>query len=62
MSTQEIKEEIYRVVDNMPDEVLQCILDYFKELEQSSTDNINRTQNIKIILAEDKELLRKLAL
>ena len=62
MSIQEIKKEIYKVVDNMPEELLQSVLEYFKELEHSSKDKIKMAQNLKTILSEDKELLRKLAL
>jgi RNase adaptor protein for sRNA GlmZ degradation len=62
MSVQELKQEIYKVVDNMPEEILQNILEYFKELEHSSKDRIKMAQNIKTILSEDRELLHKLAL
>lgn len=62
MTEQELKQEIYKVVDNMPEEILQNILEYFKELEHSSKDRIKMAQNIKTILSEDRELLHKLAL
>ena len=61
MSVQEIRQEIHKVVDNMPEEILQNILEYFKELEHSSKDKVKLAQNLKIILSEDKELLHKLA-
>jgi hypothetical protein len=62
MSTQEIKEEIYKVVDNMPEEILQSILDYFRALEHSSKDRMKIAQNLKSIISEDKELLHRLSL
>lgn len=62
MSVQEIKQEIYKAVDNMPEEVLQSILEYFKALEHTSKDKIKMAQNIKTIISEDKELLHKLSL
>jgi len=62
MSTQEIREEIHKVVDNMPEEVLQNILDYFKAIERSSKDKFQLSQNLRKILIEDKTLLQKLAL
>lgn len=62
MSEQEIRQEIHKVVDNMPDDVLQSVLDYFKTLEKSSLDKVKLSQNLRSILTEDKELLQKLAL
>lgn len=62
MSEQEIRHELHKVVDSMPDEILQNVLEYFKTLEQSSKDRITLSQNIRTILQEDKELLQKLAL
>jgi hypothetical protein len=62
MSTQEIRKEIHKVVDNMPEDVLQNILDYFKTIEHSSKDTVKLTYNLKKILTEDKLLLQKLAL
>lgn len=62
MTVQEIRQEIHKVVDNMPEELLQNVLVYFRELEHSSEDKIKLAQNLKTILSEDKELLPKLAL
>lgn len=62
MSGQEIRQELHKVVDNMPEEVLQSVLDYFKELEHSSKDKMKLSKNLKTILTEDKELLHKLSL
>jgi hypothetical protein len=61
MSVKELKQEIYKAVENMPEEILENILEYFKELEHSSKDRIKMAKNIKTILSEDKELLHKLA-
>lgn len=54
MTVQEIRQEIHKVVDNMPEEVLQNVLEYFRELEHSSKDKVKLAQNLKIILSEDK--------
>lgn len=62
MSGHEIRQELHKVVENMPDDILQNVLDYFKTLEQSSKDRIKLSQNLRTILMEDKELLHKLAL
>ncbi len=62
MSVQEIRQEIHKAVDTMPEDVLQSILEYFRELEHSSKDKAKLAHNLKTILKEDKELLHKLAL
>jgi hypothetical protein len=62
MSTQEIRSEIHKVVDNMPDDILQNILEYFKTIEHSSKDRVKLSYNLKKILSEDNSLLQKLAL
>jgi len=62
MSTQEIRKELHKVVDNMPEDVLQNVLDYFKAIEHSSKDRVKLSSNLKKILTEDKLLLQKLAL
>jgi hypothetical protein len=61
MTTKEIKSEIQKSLDNVPDSVLQDILDFLKQAEKQSTDKLNLTRNLRDILAEDKELLEKLA-
>ena len=61
MTTKEIKSEIQKALDNIPDNVLQTILDYLREIQGKSEDKINFGKNLRDILTEDKELLRKLA-
>jgi mRNA-degrading endonuclease RelE of RelBE toxin-antitoxin system len=61
MTTQEIKTEIQKSLDKVPDSILQSILDFLKKVEAHPTDKLNRTLNFKKILNEDKELLDRLA-
>ncbi len=61
MTTEEIKSEIQKSLDNVPDSVLQDILDFLKQAEKQPTDKLNLTRNLRDILTEDKELLEKLA-
>ncbi len=61
MTTKEIKSEIQKALDNIPESVLQDLLDYLKAIQNKSTDNINLGKNLRNILTEDKELLEKLA-
>jgi hypothetical protein len=61
MTTQEIKSEIQKSLDKVPESVLQDILDFLRKAENQSTDKLNLARNLKGILTEDRELLEKLA-
>ena len=61
MKTTEIKTEIHKVIDTIPDNVLEHILDYLKELQDISQSKLELSKNLKLILNEDRELLEKLA-
>ena len=61
MTTKEIKSEIQRTLDNIPENVLQDILDYLKLMQGKSADKIKLSKNLHDILTEDKELLERLA-
>ena len=61
MSKNEIKEEINKVLDRAPDEVLESILDYLKELLSIDSNKSILTNNLNTILHEDKEVLDKLS-
>jgi hypothetical protein len=61
MATKEIKEQINIAIDNIPDEVLEDVLQYLKSLTDKSTSNIQLSQNLSKILQEDKKLLERLA-
>ncbi|HMG92660.1 MAG TPA: hypothetical protein VK589_21530 [Chryseolinea sp.] len=61
MTTKEIKSEIQKTLENIPENVLQDILDYLKAIQGKSADKIKLGKNLRDILAEDKELLEKLA-
>lgn len=61
MSTKEIKTEIQKSLDNVPDSVLQDILDFLKQAEKQPADRLSLTKNLRDILTEDKELLERLA-
>ncbi len=61
MSNKEVKQEINRVLDNVPDEVLESILQYLNELLSKSKTNAINSNNLNRILHEDKEVLEKLA-
>jgi hypothetical protein len=61
MSKNEVKEQINKVLDNAPDEVLESILDYLKELLLKSKSEVMLANNLNKILHEDKEVLERLS-
>lgn len=61
MQTKEIKTQIYKVIDEIPEGVLENVLEYLKQLQETQHEKVNLTKNLKLIISEDKELLEKLA-
>ena len=61
MTTNEIKSEIQKSLDNVPEGVLQDILDFLKKAENLPADRLNLMRDLRDILTEDKELLERLA-
>jgi hypothetical protein len=61
MTPNQIKMEIQKVLDSIPEVVLEDILKYLKSLQNINSDTINLSQNISKILTEDRELLERLA-
>jgi len=61
MTTIQIKTEIQKVLDKVPENVLADVLDYLKQVEVQSNGSIMQNKNIQKILEEDKGLLKRLA-
>jgi hypothetical protein len=61
MTAKQIKTEIQKVLDSIPEVVLEDILKYLKTIQNKSSDSISLSQNIRKILTEDRELLERLA-
>jgi hypothetical protein len=61
MTTKDIKSEIQKSLDKVPERVLQDVLNFLKQIENQSIEKINLTMNLKDILTEDRELLERLA-
>ncbi len=61
MTTIQLKTEIQKTLDQVPENVLPEVLDYLKELQKQSAENIELAKFMKQTLTEDKELLEKLA-
>ena len=61
MSRDELKEEIAKVLDTVPEEVLEDILDYLKILVTNPKEKLGMATRLRQIIIEDQELLQKLA-
>lgn len=62
MNKADLKEEIRKAIDNMPESVLTEILDYLKQIQVTPEKQIDLSNHLGLILREDKELLQRLAL
>jgi len=61
MTKKEIKAEIEKVLDQIPESVLEDLLQYLNSLKTKTSEKIKMSKNLKKILEEDKSLLEKLA-
>jgi hypothetical protein len=61
MTIKDIKSEIQKSLDKVPERVLQDVLNFLKQVEGQPTAKVNLTINLRDILTEDKELLDRLA-
>jgi hypothetical protein len=60
MTRTEIKMEIQKVLDNIPENVLQDVLGLLQNF-QNQGDSLKLSHSLRHIFSEDKELLEKLA-
>ncbi len=61
MSRSEINSEIQKILSNLPDESLNSILKYLKEIQKIDSSKLLISKNLGKILTEDAQLLKKLA-
>lgn len=61
MTNAQIRTEIQSVLDNVPETILQDVLDFLKELQDQPADKVKLANSLRQILSEDKELLERLA-
>jgi hypothetical protein len=62
MTTADLKFEIKKAIDEVPESVLVDVLEYLKQAKASSNDKIDLSRHLGLIIREDKELLKRLAL
>ena len=61
MSKEEVKEQINKVLDKVPDDALENILSYLELLLSKSESELKIINNFNKILSQDREVLEKLA-
>jgi uncharacterized tellurite resistance protein B-like protein len=61
MSANELKSEIHKALDRIPEEVLADVLSYLKKIEGQTADKVLMARDLKRILDEDNRLLERLA-
>jgi hypothetical protein len=61
MKEQNVKTEIHKVIDMLPDDISKDVLDYLKSILKKSSDQIRTSNNLSKILKEDRNLLNRLA-
>jgi hypothetical protein len=61
MTKTQLYSEIQKVLDNVPETILQDVLDFLKALQDQPADKVKLANNLRQILSEDRELLEKLA-
>jgi len=61
MSKEEIKDEINKVLDQLPDKTLEDLLLFLKKIEEKHSITLFDRDRLEKILEEDKDLLTKLA-
>ena len=61
MGTIELKKEIGKVLETIPEDALESVLNYLRSVSSSKKDDVVFSNNLGKILVEDRELLKKLA-
>ena len=61
MSTKELKEAIEKQLHEVPDSILQEVLDYLKGFQAKTPEEQKRVIGLKRILDEKRDLLLRLA-
>jgi len=61
MTTKDLRKEINRVIQEVPENFLEDILSYLRSIEKKSKKDIEALSDLKRIFKEDQELLEKLA-
>jgi hypothetical protein len=61
MTIEDIRSEILKEINQLPESILPEVLSVLRRLKVDSSDEIRRQRSFQQVLAEDGELLRRLA-
>jgi hypothetical protein len=61
MNKQNVKIEIHKVIDMLPDDISKDVLEYLKSILKKSSDEVRTSNNLSKIIKEDRNLLNRLA-
>ena len=61
MAAKDLKLEIQKLLDQVPENSLPDVLLYLQEVQKRTASEITNAQHLEKILTEDRELLQKLA-
>ena len=61
MNEQNVKVEIHKVIDKLPDDISKDVLEYLKSILNKSSDKVKTSNNLSKILMEDRNLLNRLS-
>ncbi|MEM6263645.1 MAG: hypothetical protein AAGI38_14120 [Bacteroidota bacterium] len=61
MSREQVKVEINQILQSLPDENLEDVLEYLKVVQKLGADKISLAKSFNRILEEEKNLLIRLA-
>jgi len=61
MTSVQLKKEIQKVLDQVPETALQDILNFARELQTKSPDQLKLDRDLEKIISEDARLLQRLA-
>lgn len=61
MTVNQLRQEIQKSIEDMPENTLQQVLEYLKEVQKSGSDKAKLSADLSKILKEDRELLHRLA-
>lgn len=61
MKREKLKSDIQKIIDKVPDKMLEEIYKVLKDFADKDPDSFQLSQNLNKILTEDKELLERLA-
>lgn len=61
MSREEVKTAITELLDNSPEQALEEVYKYLKAVQESPSKSVALSQNLRKILSEDRELLKRLS-